>query len=104
MEVVLLFALIIGLMLIGVPISVALGLSSISFLLLYSDGFTEAVLKDGRMLDQEGLRKLVVQCGAARGTEFLDDLYWRLSQITRAGTSLEDDVSAALVEFDGVQG
>ncbi|MCR8549563.1 fused response regulator/phosphatase [Salipiger sp. P9] len=73
-------------------------------LLLYSDGFTEAVLKDGRMLDQEGLRKLVVQCGAARGTEFLDDLYWRLSQITRAGTSLEDDVSAALVEFDGVQG
>jgi len=34
----LLFALIIGLMLIGVPIAVALGLSSILFLVLYSDG------------------------------------------------------------------
>jgi C4-dicarboxylate transporter DctM subunit len=36
MEVVLLFALIIGLMLIGVPIAFALGLSSITFLLLHS--------------------------------------------------------------------
>jgi C4-dicarboxylate transporter DctM subunit len=36
MEVVLLFALIIGLMLIGVPIAFALGLSSIAFLLLHS--------------------------------------------------------------------
>lgn len=38
MEVALLFALIIGLMLIGVPIAVSLGLSSIIFLLVYSDG------------------------------------------------------------------
>ena len=36
MEVVLLFGLIIGLMLIGVPIAFALGLSSITFLLLHS--------------------------------------------------------------------
>ncbi len=38
MEVALLFALIVGLMLIGVPISVSLGLSSIIFLLFHSDG------------------------------------------------------------------
>ena len=37
MEVVLLFTLVIGLLLIGVPIAVALGLSSTVFLLIYSD-------------------------------------------------------------------
>ena len=37
MEVVLLFSMVIGLMLIGVPIAVSLGLSSILFLLVYSD-------------------------------------------------------------------
>ena len=38
MEVVLLFVLVIGLMLIGVPIAISLGLSSMIFLLVYSDG------------------------------------------------------------------
>lgn len=38
MEVILLFALVIGLMLIGVPIAISLGLSSMIFLLVYSDG------------------------------------------------------------------
>ena len=37
MEVILLFAMVIGLLLIGVPIAVSLGLSSIMFLLLFSD-------------------------------------------------------------------
>ena len=37
MEVIFLFAMVIGLLLIGVPIAVSLGLSSILFLLLYSD-------------------------------------------------------------------
>lgn len=71
-------------------------------LLIYSDGITEATLKTGRMLDQSGLADLAGQCTAARGTEFLDDLYWRLSQLTRDGVMLEDDVSAALLEFDGL--
>ena len=43
MEIVLLFALVIGFMLIGVPISMSLGLSSIMFLLLFSDGSLAAV-------------------------------------------------------------
>ena len=38
MEVVLLFTLVIGLMLIGVPIAISLGLSSMIFLLVYADG------------------------------------------------------------------
>jgi len=37
-EIILLFGLVIGLMLIGVPIAVSLGLSSMIFLLIYSDG------------------------------------------------------------------
>ncbi|WP_417723403.1 PP2C family protein-serine/threonine phosphatase [Salipiger sp.] len=73
-------------------------------LLLYSDGITEAMLKDGTMLGEEGLLRIVLDCGeAGRGTEFLDDLYWRLTQVTETGTRLEDDVSAALIEFGGVQ-
>ena len=37
MDVVLLFALVIGMMMIGVPIAISLGLSSIIFLLLHSE-------------------------------------------------------------------
>ena len=70
-------------------------------LLIYSDGFSEATLKDGNMLDQHGLADLAGQCLGGTGTEFLDDLYWRLSQITRDGGNLEDDISAALLEYDG---
>ena len=70
-------------------------------ILLYSDGMTEARLSGGGMLDDHGLIALVRECLAARGTEFLDDLYWRLSQLTPPGHPLEDDVSAALVEYDG---
>ena len=43
MDVILLFAVIIGLMLIGVPIAVALGLSSIFFLLVFSDTSLAAI-------------------------------------------------------------
>ena len=38
MEIILLFGLVIGLMLIGVPIAISLGLSSMIFLLIYADG------------------------------------------------------------------
>lgn len=73
-------------------------------LLLYSDGLTEAELTTGGLLDQSGLASLVAQCRGSEGTEFLDDLYWRLSQVTRRGTRPADDVSAALVEYVGPGG
>ncbi|MBR9837619.1 MAG: fused response regulator/phosphatase [Rhodobacteraceae bacterium] len=94
----------------GLPVGLVTGVSytPIQFtmapgdrLLLYSDGITEAELKDNTMLEEDGLRTLVGRCLAASGTEFLDDLYWNLSQITRKGTALQDDVSAALVEYVG---
>lgn len=70
-------------------------------ILLYSDGMTEARLSGGGMLEEQGLIALARECRAASGTEFLDDLYWRLSQLTPPGHPLEDDVSAALVEYHG---
>ena len=68
-------------------------------LLLYSDGFTEAITRTGDMLGEDGLMRLVSECGPARGTEFLDDLFWRLTQEMPAQSRLEDDVSAALFEY-----
>ncbi|MCA0945314.1 fused response regulator/phosphatase [Salipiger pacificus] len=69
-------------------------------LLLYSDGLTEALLPDGTQLDFAGLRALALEV-QGQGTEYLDDLFWRFTQRTRSGVRLEDDVSAALLEFGG---
>ena len=73
-------------------------------LLLYSDGFTEAVMKDGRMLEQDGLVEIFRKCAArARGPELLADMYWRLTAGMQGEGQLDDDVSAALLEFGSVQ-
>lgn len=69
-------------------------------LLLYSDGMTEATLRDGSMLEPEGLLRLVREIPEeARGKEFLDDLYWRLTEVMDPEKGLEDDVSAALLDY-----
>ena len=71
-------------------------------LLLFSDGFTEARLEDGSMLEPEGLLELVRKCGPEQnGKEFLDDLYWHLTQVMSKEHGLEDDVSATLFEYQG---
>lgn len=71
-------------------------------LLLYSDGFTEARLKCGGMLEQEGLLQLARQSlPATSGREFMNDLFWGLTARMEEGAGLEDDVSATLFEFCG---
>ncbi len=71
-------------------------------LLLYSDGFTECVLSDGTMLEQEGLLELIAKCQPGQtGREFLDDLFWNLTQIMDVEQGLDDDVSATLLEYRG---
>ncbi len=71
-------------------------------LLLFSDGFTEARLEDGSMLEPEGLLELVQKCGSEQSSkEFLDDLYWHLTQVMSKEHGLEDDVSATLFEYQG---
>ncbi|MFW2542859.1 PP2C family protein-serine/threonine phosphatase [Primorskyibacter sp. 2E107] len=79
-------------------------MSSGDRLLLYSDGFTEAVMKDGSMLGEEGLARifgLSVQNGG-EGPELLQDMFWRLTADMKNADFLGDDVSAALLEFDAV--
>lgn len=71
-------------------------------LLLYSDGFTEARLENGEMLEPEGLLELVDKCDSRQsGQEFLDDLYWNLTQVMSSEYGLEDDVSATVFEYNG---
>lgn len=70
-------------------------------LLLYSDGFTEAVMNNGEMLGEDGLAvffKEAARCG--QGPDLVEDLYWRLTSQMEDPTKLSDDVSAALLEFD----
>ncbi len=71
-------------------------------LMFYSDGLTECRLKDGSMLEPQGLVR-IAQKAAAGGLagEFVDDLFWLLSQELAPGASLEDDVSAIVFEFGG---
>lgn len=72
-------------------------------LLLYSDGFTECSLAAGGMLEAEGLADLVRCCQPGQsGQEFLDDLYWNLTEIMAPGQGMEDDISATLFEFNGL--
>ena len=71
-------------------------------LLLYSDGFTECRLADGNLLDEDGLHRMAMGCSTGRGgTEFLDDLFWRLTQEMAPGAGAEDDISAVFFEYNG---
>lgn len=71
-------------------------------LLLYSDGITECTLKSGDMLEEEGLGRLLEQIGPQeRGQDLLDDLFWSLTQKLGPDAGFDDDVSAALLQFNG---
>ncbi|WP_419739465.1 PP2C family protein-serine/threonine phosphatase [Ruegeria sp.] len=71
-------------------------------LLLHSDGFTECALAEGGMLDDDGLRDMALDCAAGRGEpEFLDDLFWRLTQVMSPESGMGDDVSAVFFEYNG---
>lgn len=68
-------------------------------LLLYSDGFVEAVRRDGSMLGEDGLLELAQRSRARSGTDFLDALFGDLKREMPAHSALDDDVSAALLEY-----
>ncbi|MCB1312172.1 MAG: fused response regulator/phosphatase [Sedimentitalea sp.] len=96
----------------GAPIGLLPGLPYSQFdlsmapgdrLLLYSDGFTECRLRNGKMLEPEGLIDLARNCASDQsGQEFLDDLFWQLTQVMSMEHGMEDDVSATLFEFGGL--
>ncbi len=71
-------------------------------LLLYSDGFTECHLAEGGLLEEEGLRDMALDCATGRGgSEFLDDMFWRLTQLMSPEDGMGDDVSAVYFEYNG---
>jgi sigma-B regulation protein RsbU (phosphoserine phosphatase) len=71
-------------------------------LLLYSDGFTECLMKNGQMLEEDGLVDLIRECSHGQsGQEFLDDLFWALTRSASPEDGIDDDVSAILFEYDG---
>ncbi|MEM6658606.1 MAG: fused response regulator/phosphatase [Pseudomonadota bacterium] len=71
-------------------------------LLLYSDGFTECHLAGGGLLDEDGLRDMAQDCAKDQGgSEFLDDMFWRLTQVMSPDIGIGDDVSAVFFEYNG---
>ncbi|MDK3017878.1 PP2C family protein-serine/threonine phosphatase [Pseudodonghicola flavimaris] len=96
----------------GVPVGLLPGIEYDQFevqmtpgdkLLIYSDGFTECLLSNGGMLQEEGLLQLVQSSEPGQsGQEFLEDLFWRLRQIMAPNGGMEDDVSATLFEYNGL--
>jgi sigma-B regulation protein RsbU (phosphoserine phosphatase) len=93
----------------GLPIGLIPGAQYDSFevtlapgdrLLLCSDGFTESEDTSGEMLGEDGLVKMLQHHAGRHGPEFLDDMFWQLSQ--REGTAaMADDVSAVLLDYFG---
>ena len=81
----------------------ALQLATGDRLLLYTDGFTEAVLPDGSMLDNEGLLGVINSLPKGLlGPDFLDALYDALRARLADGAEFDDDISAALLEYGQV--
>lgn len=70
-------------------------------LLLYSDGLTECEMRNGRMLEEDGLLDLVGRVEATQSGEFLEDLYAQLTQRMNPEHGAQDDVSATLFEYQG---
>ena len=70
-------------------------------LFLYSDGFTECKTKHGDMLEEDGLLELVRSCDVdSGGLRFLDELFAKLKLTMASDAQLDDDISAALFEFN----
>lgn len=68
-------------------------------LLFCSDGITEATLKDGSVLEQNGLRRLLQDQMDFAGIRFLDTIYFHLKNQLSNGQVLADDISAIMLEY-----
>ena len=96
----------------GMPVGLIAGASFEAFdltllpgqsLLIYSDGFTEAPVRSGGMLNDAGFASLIARQKGRDGCAFLDELVWDLAGITD-GPEMADDLSAALIRFIGPPG
>lgn len=67
-------------------------------LLIHSDGVTECAARDGTLLDEDGLSRILRDLRQTRGRAFLESLIWRLSDFA-GDADFQDDISAVLLEF-----
>jgi len=67
-------------------------------LLIHSDGVTECAARDGALLDEAGLARILRDLRQTRGPAFLESLIWKLSDFA-GDADFQDDISAVLLEF-----
>ena len=67
-------------------------------LMIHSDGVTECANLDGKILDDDGLIKMLETLRQTKGISCLESLIWRMSDYA-GGQNFADDVSAILLEF-----
>ncbi|MEQ8901048.1 MAG: fused response regulator/phosphatase [Roseovarius sp.] len=67
-------------------------------LLIHSDGVTECAARDGALLDEAGLARILRDLRQTRGRAFLESLIWKLSDFA-GDADFQDDISAVLLEF-----
>ena len=78
--------------------SISLKLEPGDRVILYSDGVTECPDPEGRLLDDEGLERILSDCSACTGGAFIEQLTAGLIRY-RGNEDFPDDVSAAVIEF-----
>lgn len=69
-------------------------------LLLMSDGITECPNREGSMLDEDGVAEMLARNRHIRGSQLLETVMWDLYDYAD-GQEFPDDISAALIEFNG---
>ncbi|WP_095587792.1 PP2C family protein-serine/threonine phosphatase [Actibacterium ureilyticum] len=69
-------------------------------LIFHSDGITESTDTDGRMLEEDGLAKMLRDLSDRSGNEMLDDLFWQVTAM-HPEKPMADDVSAIMLEYAG---
>lgn len=67
-------------------------------LLIHSDGIVECAGRDGALLDQAGLARIMGALRQTRGPAFLESLLWKLAEHA-ADAEVSDDISGVLLEF-----
>ncbi|KEP70435.1 chemotaxis protein CheY [Thioclava dalianensis] len=70
-------------------------------LILLSDGMTEAMTPEGKMIDHDGLAAIFQKFAQLRGRAFLEAVSWELDAWAQEAPA--DDVSAVVFSFDGAK-
>lgn len=71
-------------------------------LMIHSDGVTECAGMDGKLLDDEGLARLLEDLRGTRAMACLESLIWKLADFA-GDDSFADDVSAILLEIKPIR-